>query len=142
VASLALMGWQKALPEDAVRALAGDYLRAYIEQVGIYVEEEHDDAHALHLDTAEGHVLDVLRTARAATRIALPESLTELDGDERRFRRAGGTRELEDEERERVLEAFAAYLETIPPDKRERRRSSTTSRTSSARPASGSGAPA
>src|SRR5215218_9144112 len=53
VASLALMGWQKALPEDDVRDLAGDYLRAYIEQVGIYVGEERDDAHALRLDTAK-----------------------------------------------------------------------------------------
>jgi uncharacterized protein (DUF2252 family) len=121
VASLALMGWQKALPEDALRELAGAYLRAYIEQVSVYVEEERDDAHALHLDTAEGHILDVLHAARSATRIALLERLTELDGDERRFRRAGGTRELEDEERERVTEAFASYLETIPPDKRERR---------------------
>jgi uncharacterized protein (DUF2252 family) len=121
VASLALMGWQKALPEDAVRELAGDYLRAYIAQVGVYVEEEEDDAHALQLDTAQGHILDVLRAARFATRIALLESLTELDGDERRFVRGRGTRELEDDERERVMQAFASYLETIPPDKRERR---------------------
>jgi uncharacterized protein (DUF2252 family) len=121
VASLALMGWQKALPEDAVRKLAGDYLRAYIEQVGVYVEEDRDDAHALHLDSARGHILDVLLTARSATRIALLEKLTDFDGDERRFRRAGATRELEDDERERVLEAFAMYLDTIPPDKRERR---------------------
>jgi uncharacterized protein (DUF2252 family) len=121
VASLALMGWQKALPEDAVRELAGDYLRAYIQQVGVYVEEERDDAHALHLDTAKGHILDVLRTARSTTRIGLLDALTQLDGDERRFRRGGRTRELNDDERGHALQAFAAYLETIPPEKRERR---------------------
>ena len=44
VASLALMGWQKALPEDAVRELAAAYLRAYVERVHVYVEEEHDSA--------------------------------------------------------------------------------------------------
>jgi uncharacterized protein (DUF2252 family) len=121
VSSLALMGWQKALPEDALRELAGDYLRAYIEQIGVYVEEERDDAHALHLDTAEGRILEVLRRARSATRIALLEAVTELHGDERRFRRGGGMRELEDNEREHVNQAFASYLETIPPDKRERR---------------------
>jgi uncharacterized protein (DUF2252 family) len=120
-ASLALMGWQKALPEDAVRELVGDYLRAYIDQVDIYVEEEKDDAHALNLETAQGHILDVLRTARSATRIALLQRLTELHGDERRFHRSGRTRELEDDERELVTQAFASYLETIPPDKRERR---------------------
>jgi len=121
VASLALMGWQKALPEEAVRALAGDYVRAYVDRVGVYVAEERDDAHALQLDSAQGHILGVLRTARSATRIALLDRLTELDGDERRFRRGGGTRELEDDERERVSQAFASYLATIPPDKRERR---------------------
>ena len=115
------MGWQKALPEDAVRELAGDYLRAYIEQVGVYVEEEQDDAHALHLDTAQGHILEVLRAARSATRIALLERLTQLDGEERRFIRTRRTRELDDDERDRVVQAFAAYVDTIPPDKRERR---------------------
>ena len=121
VASLALMGWQKALPEDAVRELAAGYLRAYVERVHVYVEEEDDAAHALQLDTAEGHIHDVLRLARSRTRIALLDGLTELDGDERRFRRSGRARELDDDERGRVLDAFAAYLETIPPDKRERR---------------------
>ena len=122
VASLALMGWQKALPEDAVRELAAGYLRAYVERVHVYVAEEEDAAHALQLDTAEGHILDVLHLARSRTRIALLDGLTELDGDERRFRRSGRARELEDDERGRVLDAFDAYLETIPPDKRERRR--------------------
>jgi uncharacterized protein (DUF2252 family) len=121
VASLALMGWQKALPAQALRDLAGDYLRAYIERVDVYVEERHDDAHALRLDSAEGHILEVLRTARSATRIALLDALTELDGDDRRFRRGHGTRELEDDERALVVRAFDSYLETIPPDKRERR---------------------
>ena len=121
VASLALMGWQKALPEDAVRTLAATYLRAYVERVHVYVDEEHDSAYALHLDTAEGHILEVLRTARRATRIGLLEGVTELQDDVRRLRRTGGARELEADERDRVLEAFASYLETIPPSKRERR---------------------
>jgi uncharacterized protein (DUF2252 family) len=62
-----------------------------------------------------------LRTARSATRIALLDALTQLDGDERRFRRGDRTRELSDDERDHALQAFAAYLETIPPEKRERR---------------------
>jgi uncharacterized protein (DUF2252 family) len=121
VASLALMGWQKALPEDAVRELAAAYVRAYVERVHVYVEEEDDSAYGLHLDNAEGHILEVLRRARRATRIGLLERLTELHGDERRLRRAGGARELDDDERKRVIEAFASYLETIPRNKRETR---------------------
>jgi uncharacterized protein (DUF2252 family) len=121
VASLALMGWQKALPDDAIRDLAAAYLRAYVEQVHLYVEEEEDEAHALRLDTAEGHLLAVLHRARSATRIALLDALTELHDHERVFKRGGTTRELDDDERAAVERAFAAYLETIPPAKRERR---------------------
>jgi uncharacterized protein (DUF2252 family) len=121
VASLALMGWQKALPEDAVRELASAYLKAYVEQVHAYVEEEHDSAAGFHLDNAEGHILEVLRSARLRTRLGLLDGVTELDGDERRLRRGGGGRELDDDEHQLVLDAFASYLDTIPPNKRERR---------------------
>ena len=38
-ASLALMGWQKALPEEEVRRLIGRYLRAYLSQVDAYRAE-------------------------------------------------------------------------------------------------------
>src|SRR6187551_3745782 len=57
-ASLALMGWQKALPEDAVRELVGAYLRAYVEQVHQYVEQERNEGHSLRLDTAQGRLLE------------------------------------------------------------------------------------
>ena len=36
-ASLALVGWQKALPEDAIRKLIGRYVRSYLAQVNHYV---------------------------------------------------------------------------------------------------------
>src|SRR5829696_6348807 len=47
VASLALMGWQKALPEEDIRRLSAVYLRAYVDQVRHYVKVEEDDAFAL-----------------------------------------------------------------------------------------------
>ena len=37
LASLALMGWQKALPEEDVRRLSRVYLDAYVDQVRHYV---------------------------------------------------------------------------------------------------------
>ena len=36
-ASLALVGWQKALPEDAIRKLIARYVRSYLAQVDHYV---------------------------------------------------------------------------------------------------------
>src|SRR5687768_18368161 len=77
VASLALMGWQKALPEDDVRELAAVYLRAYVDQVRRYDKTDDDlDEFALRLDNTEGLVHAVLRAARARTRIGLLDSMT------------------------------------------------------------------
>ncbi len=78
VASLALMGWQKALPEDTVRNLIGRYLRAYLAQVTHYAEITDDDDFALHLDNTDGPVNVVLTQARTASRVALLDGITAL----------------------------------------------------------------
>ncbi|MDQ3628866.1 MAG: DUF2252 domain-containing protein [Actinomycetota bacterium] len=119
VASLALMGWQKALPEQAVRNLARDYLEAYVAQVGHYVDGAHDTDFALRLDNTEGAIHQVLRTAQGASRLQMLETLTLVEGHERHFREGGGNRPLRARERKTVLAAFNRYLETIPSSKRE-----------------------
>ena len=119
VASLALMGWQKALPEDDVRALSRAYLQAYVDQVRHYVKVDHDESYALRLDNTEGAIHDVLVAARMSTRNDLLDSMTEIVDDERRFARRAGVRELSKTERKKVEGAFKRYLKTIPDAKRE-----------------------
>lgn len=122
VASLALMGWQKALPEDDVRNLAAAYLRAYVDQVRRYDETDDDlDDFALRLDNTEGAVHAVLQVARTSTRIGLLESMTVVSDNERRFVDDATARHLNAAERSMVLAAFHRYLETIPPKKRSGR---------------------
>jgi uncharacterized protein (DUF2252 family) len=122
VASLALMGWQKALPEDDVRDLAAVYLRAYVEQVRRYDDTDDDlDEFALRLDNTEGAVHAVLQMARGGTRIGLLDSMTAVSDHERRFVDDATARHLDAAERSMVLAAFGRYLETIPPAKRSGR---------------------
>ncbi|MDV7353955.1 DUF2252 domain-containing protein [Rhodococcus oxybenzonivorans] len=121
VASLALMGWQKALPESDVRALAETYLRTYVEQVMHYVQQEADDAYALRLDNSRGSIHDLLLQARLATRVSLLDSVTVLDDYDRHFRRGRGVRELDENERDTVCESLDAYIERVPPNKRSER---------------------
>jgi uncharacterized protein (DUF2252 family) len=119
-ASLALLGWQKAIPERTVRRLIGRYLRGYLSQVDAYRRTD-DDAgdFALYLDTTDGPIKEALATARLQRRADLLDGLTEIDVDGvRRFRAAGTTWRLSRAERAKVTRAFAAYLETIPDDKR------------------------
>jgi uncharacterized protein (DUF2252 family) len=117
-ASLALMGWRKALPEAEVRRLVGRYLRGYLSQVNHYVESPHDDDFALYLHNTEGPIHDLLQASRLQSRLALLESNTTIEDGVRRFRDSGTVRHLRKSERQKVDRAFAAYLDSIPESKR------------------------
>ncbi|HET7326857.1 MAG TPA: DUF2252 domain-containing protein [Nocardioidaceae bacterium] len=121
VASLALMGWQKALPDRAVRDLAAVYLRSYVDQVQRFVASDDDHEFALHLDNTYAAIQSVLQSARASTRVGLLNSTTLVQENQRRFTPAANTRQLDDFERSVVLAAFERYLETIPQHKRSQR---------------------
>ncbi len=117
-ASVALLGWVKALSDARICDLLETLLRAYVDQVEWFVKSEHDHRWALRLDTAQGAVLDALHEARLASRPALLDSLTLVDHVERRFRDGSGVRRLEDDERAVVEDSFRRYVDTIPEAKR------------------------
>ena len=117
-ASVALMGWTKALPDDDIRELIGTYLRAYLDQVETFVDNDRDHEWSLRLGNAEGPVKEALLRAQLSTRIDLLDGVTVVDDYARRFRDGPGIRRLDEGERPRVEEAFAAYLDTIPQSKR------------------------
>ncbi len=118
VASLALLGWQKALPEETVRSLVAAYLRAYLGQVTHYAKETGDADFALKLDNTEGAVREVLSAARQSSRVDMLDAMTRFDGDMRVFTEDATVRRLGRAERTKVEKAFAAYLETIPESKK------------------------
>ena len=117
-ASLALTGWQKALPEDDVRRLIGRYVRAYLQQINHYLRTDDDTDFALDLETATGPVLEALGDARLIRRADLLDGMTLLDDGVRMFQSDPTVRRLGKAERGKVDAAFAAYLDTIPDDKR------------------------
>ena len=121
VASLALLGWQKALPEQDVRALCEEYLAAYVNQVHHYVEEPHDESYALRLDNTDGAILEVLHQARSASRVDLLDGVTVVEGHDRRFRRNAVAKDPSKAVEKKVRAAFESYLETIADSKREHR---------------------
>lgn len=117
-ASLALVAWQKALPEDAIRKLIGRYARSYLAQINHYVASDSDDDFEITLDTAHGPVLIALEEARAMRRADLLDGVTVMDKGIRKFADDGSTRRLSRDERTEVVAAFRAYLDTIPQSKR------------------------
>ena len=115
VASLALMGWTKALSDDDIRRLCSTYLRAYLDQAR--------DASSTTTATTSGRcawarprgpVERALMEAQLSTRVGLLDRVTVVEDYARRFRKAPGVRRLEDDERERVEQAFAALPRDDP----------------------------
>ncbi|MGG5257193.1 DUF2252 domain-containing protein [Phycicoccus avicenniae] len=113
-ASLNLLCWQKALPDEVVDDLVAAYVRAYADQVEHYRQVADDTEWALTLDTAEGAALDALHRAKLSTRVELLESMTVVEDFRRRFADGPGVRRLEEDEEQAVRAAFAEYRHTLP----------------------------
>jgi uncharacterized protein (DUF2252 family) len=123
-ASVALLGYSKALSDEQITGLVRAYAGAYRERIRHLAErdagvrddlkDEDPDTPSLTLDTASGPVLGALRSARGNTRFALLDSMTEIRDWERRFTPGDGAVELDEATRSEVLEAFDAYIRTLP----------------------------
>jgi uncharacterized protein (DUF2252 family) len=119
-ASMALLGWRKAISDADIGRLVERYVRAYLDQVRWFVEQSDDRTFSLRLDTTDGTIHQVLQLAKLRTRVGLLDGITETEGFERVLREVPGLRRLDDGERAAVIDAFERYLDSIPPSKRFR----------------------
>lgn len=114
-ASVALLGYTKALSDGQITEAVRTYATAYRERIhALATGAKDEDIPSLTLDTADGPVLAALRAARSNTRFGLLDTMTEIRDFERRFSPGGGTIDLDSATRYKVLEAFDAYLDTLP----------------------------
>ncbi|GAB2608096.1 DUF2252 domain-containing protein [Streptomyces capparidis] len=115
-ASVALIGYAKALADETISDLVRVYAAAYRERIRVLVNADggQGEPRPLTLETAQGPLLDALRHARTRTRAGLLGEMTEIRDYERRFTSGGGAIELDPATRAKVLEAFERYVETLP----------------------------
>jgi uncharacterized protein (DUF2252 family) len=118
-ASLALLGFAKALSDEAIERMISTYGRAYLDQVRAFSTGDRDSEYRLTLENTEGVLHAVLLSARLETRVGLLDAATTVEHAERHFTPGAGVRRLEDDERAEVEQAYEAYLETIPEVKRQ-----------------------
>ncbi|HVH21132.1 MAG TPA: DUF2252 domain-containing protein [Pseudonocardia sp.] len=119
-ASMALLGWRKALSDEAIADLVRGYCRAYLEQVRWFVDQADDRCFSLRLGTTEGPIAQVLQLTKLRTRVDLLGTITETEGFDRILRDGPGLRRLDDDERAAVLDAFERYLDSVPESKKLR----------------------
>jgi uncharacterized protein (DUF2252 family) len=116
-ASVALLGWTKALSDDDITGLVQTFLRGYLDQVRHFVDSDRDHEWSLRLDTARGPVRAALLEAQLSSRSRLLDRDTVVEDYTRQFREGPGVRRLDDDERAVVETAYRAYLDTIPGSK-------------------------
>jgi uncharacterized protein (DUF2252 family) len=117
-ASLALIGYEKALSDDEIRQVIGAAARSYARQVERFDRDEHTSSFALTLANTKGKLRELLQQTRLSTRVGLLDSATRIEDYDRRFIHNKTTQPVDAATRKKAEAAFHQYLDTIPSGKR------------------------
>lgn len=112
-ASLALIGFAKALSDDAIVEMITAFVSSYAAQVRRFAMGA-DQELTLSLTSVQAPLRAVLNEARSQSRSAFLDAATFDEQGNRRFRRGPGVRVLDDTEYQTVLDAYDRYLDTVP----------------------------
>ncbi|MEU4239544.1 DUF2252 domain-containing protein [Actinoplanes sp. NPDC026619] len=113
-ASLALIGYQKALSDDNITTLVKAFAQSYLIELRAIASGGDDAIGSITLDTADGVLRRVLQEARLNTRVDLLAGQTTIDDYERRFSAGDGVFEVDEVTESLVRAAFDDYLSTLP----------------------------
>ena len=107
-ASLALIGYAKALSDDSITALVTTFAQSYLTELRAIAAGGDDAIGSITLDNADGVLHHVLQLARLNTRVELLAGQTTIDDFERRFSLGDGVYDVDDEMIAKVKGAFDA----------------------------------
>jgi uncharacterized protein (DUF2252 family) len=113
-ASIALIGYAKALSDTVIGDLVAGYARTYVSELRAIAAGGEEAIGSLTLDTTDGVLRDVLQRARLNTRVALLDEQTVIEDYDRRFAMSDGVYAVDAGTRAEVEAAFDAYLHTLP----------------------------
>lgn len=116
-ASLALIGYQKAMSDLEIADLIKMAAQSYARQVARF-EAGEDADFALKIVNTEGVVRDVLHQARTLTRVRLLDHETEIKNGDRAFQDNKSFIQLSDAEKMNVAAAMESYFQSIPTRKK------------------------
>jgi uncharacterized protein (DUF2252 family) len=113
-ASLALIGYQKALSDDNITTLVTTFARSYLTELRAIAAGGDDAIGSITLDNADGVLRRVLQQARLNTRVDMLSDQTTIDDYERRFSLVDGVYDVDTDTAAQVEAAFTQYLSTLP----------------------------
>ncbi|SNR55187.1 DUF2252 domain-containing protein [Actinoplanes regularis] len=113
-ASVALIGYSKALSDDNITTLVTAFAESYLTELRAIAHGGDDAIGSITLENATGVLHRVLQQARLNTRVELLGEQTTIDDFERRFSLGEGVYEVDEQTAVRVTAAFQEYLGTLP----------------------------
>ena len=113
-ASIALIGYAKALSDTVIGDLVAGYARTYVTELHAIAAGGEEAIGSLTLDTTDGVLRDVLQRARLNTRVGLLDEQTVIEDYDRRFAMTDGVYAVDAQTRAEVEAAFEAYPPTLP----------------------------
>ncbi|MBM0229361.1 DUF2252 domain-containing protein [Micromonospora sp. ATA51] len=113
-ASVALLGYAKALSDQVIGELVSGFARSYLTELRAIAAGGDDAIGSITLDNADGVLRRVLQQSRLNTRVDLLATQTTIDDYDRRFFLGDGVFEVDGQTREKVRAAFHDYLGTRP----------------------------
>jgi uncharacterized protein (DUF2252 family) len=113
-ASVALLGYAKALSDSAIASLVSRFAYGYLTELRAISAGGDEAIGSIMLDNADGVLGRVLQQARLNTRVDLLAGHTTIDNFDRRFSLGDGVFPVDDGGRATVLDAFHRYLGTLP----------------------------
>ncbi|WP_446216994.1 DUF2252 domain-containing protein [Micromonospora sp. IBHARD004] len=113
-ASVALLGYAKALSDQVIGELVSGFARSYLTELRAIAAGGDDAIGSITLDNADGVLRRVLQQARLNTRVDLLATQTTIDDYDRRFSLGDGVFEIDEDTWEKVRAAFHDYLGTRP----------------------------
>ncbi|MFE9200744.1 DUF2252 domain-containing protein [Micromonospora sp. NPDC007230] len=113
-ASVALLGYAKALSDRVIGDLVTGFARSYLTELRAIAAGGDDAIGSITLENADGVLRRVLQQARLNTRVDLLAEQTTIDNYDRRFSLGDGVFEVDAATREKVCAAFHDYLATLP----------------------------
>ncbi|MEU5723294.1 DUF2252 domain-containing protein [Micromonospora sp. NPDC047738] len=113
-ASVALLGYAKALSDRVIGDLVTGFARSYLTELRAIAAGGDDAIGSITLENADGVLRRVLQQARLNTRVDLLAEQTTIDNYDRRFSLGDGVFQVDAATREKVCAAFHDYLATLP----------------------------
>jgi len=113
-ASVALIGYSKALSDQVISDLVTAFAHAYLTELRAIAAGGDDAIGSITLENADGVLRRVLQEARLNTRVDLLAGQTTIDDYERRFSLGDGVYDVDEATVATVTAAFQDYLQTLP----------------------------